>query len=249
MRRPQAPEDMRARLEGRRLAAVSRRGKYLLIDLEDDDPGQEEPSGVLLMHRGMSGNVLLRRPEDPPERHLHLVLQLENGRELRVSDPRGFGELRVLSPAECQECSLRLGPEPLGPDFNPLYLEDRLAGRSAPIKMLLLNQSIVAGLGNIYTDEALWAARLHPARRAFSLQTEELARLHGAIVEVLTDAIELGGTTFSSALDLYGQPGRYGSQLKVFHRAPGPCPRCSAPLRQMRLSNRGSTFCPQCQPV
>src|SRR4051812_29985873 len=161
MRRAQTADEMERRLAGRSLRRLDRRGKFLLLGLDSGDP--------LLLHRGMTGNLFLRRPEDPPDLHLHLTLGFEDGRELRLTDHRGFGEMRVLEPDEVQELDQRLGPEPLGSAFTPEYLEAQFARRTALAKALLLNQAIVAGLGNIYADEALWEAGVHPERRANSL--------------------------------------------------------------------------------
>ncbi|HXF81827.1 MAG TPA: bifunctional DNA-formamidopyrimidine glycosylase/DNA-(apurinic or apyrimidinic site) lyase [bacterium] len=235
-----AASELVERLTGQTIMGVRRRGKFLLLDLSSGD--------TLLLHRGMTGNLFLRDPHAPPDRHLHLVLALADGRELRLCDHRGFGAVRMLAPAEVAALDARLGPEPLGRDFTPAYLAGQLARRKTPVKALLLNQRVVAGLGNIYTDEALWAARIHPARRCHTLHPCEAAALHAAVVQVLTEAIAHRGTTFSDYRDLYGRPGGNAAFLRVFHRAGQPCPRCGEAIRLIRVAGRGSSICPRCQP-
>jgi formamidopyrimidine-DNA glycosylase len=235
----QDPEELRRRVEGRVITGVGRRGKYLFLPLDSDD--------ALLIHRGMTGNLFLKTPSDPPDAHLHLAATLDDGRELRLCDHRGFGELRAVTLAELEQLSARLGPEPLGPGFTAEYLAGQMARRTALVKALLLNQAIVAGLGNIYVDEALWAARVHPERRANTLCSNEVEALRDAIVRLVGESIERRGTTFSDYKDLYGNPGGNSRYLQVFHRAKGPCPRCGAPIVLVRAAGRGSSICPECQ--
>jgi len=227
------------RLEERVIIGVRRRGKYLLVDLDSRD--------VLLIHLGMTGHLLLSTPADEPAKHHYLTLALDDGRQLRLSDPRGFGEARALTAAEAETLSRRLGPEPLGPEFSVEYLAGQLARRKALVKPLLLNQSIVAGLGNIYVDEALWTALVHPLRRANTLVAGEAEAVHHAVVEVIGASIERRGTTFSDFRDLSGAPGRNREYLQVFHRGDTPCPRCGARIQMMRVGGRGTSFCPACQ--
>ncbi|MSQ24185.1 MAG: bifunctional DNA-formamidopyrimidine glycosylase/DNA-(apurinic or apyrimidinic site) lyase [Chloroflexi bacterium] len=239
MTRGQPGASIVQRLKGQRVEALNRRGKYLLIQLCSTD--------TLLIHRGMSGNMVLSETSELAGPHGHLVMELDDGRWLTLYDPRGFGEIRVLTSEELEGRCARMGPEPLGPGFTADYLLARWSGRTAPLKALLLDQAMVAGLGNIYSDECLWAAGLHPTRPAGSVTRAEAERLQHEVQRVLTEAIAHRGTTFSDAFDLYGKPGSHGDHLKVFHRAPGPCPRCAGPLAQTRVSNRGTSFCPTCQ--
>jgi formamidopyrimidine-DNA glycosylase len=236
----QDADELQRRVEGQAVVAVGRRGKFLLLALAGED--------TLLLHRGMTGNLLLRDPNDPPDPHLHLALTLSDGRELRLCDHRGFGEIRVLDEAGVAALDARLGPEPLGPRFTAEYLATQLARRTALVKALLLNQTIVAGLGNIYADEALWAARVHPARRANTLTPCAAEALHAAVVRAVGEAIPRRGTTFSDYKDLYGRPGGNAAFLQVFHRAGQPCPRCGEAIRLIRAAGRGSSICPRCQP-
>jgi formamidopyrimidine-DNA glycosylase len=236
----QAPEGVTCRIGGQTIIAVGRRGKFLLIALTSGD--------TLLLHRGMTGNLFLRDPLDAPDPHLHLALTLDDGRQIRLCDHRGFGEIRVLDGAGVAALDARLGPEPLGPAFTVGYLTEQFARRTALVKALLLNQTIVAGLGNIYADEALWSARVHPARRANTLATCESELVHQAVVDLLAAAIQRRGTTFSDYKDLYGRPGGNAAFLQVFHRAGQPCLRCTEPIQLVRAAGRGSSICPRCQP-
>ncbi|HEY3118428.1 MAG TPA: bifunctional DNA-formamidopyrimidine glycosylase/DNA-(apurinic or apyrimidinic site) lyase [Chloroflexota bacterium] len=245
MLRGQDPTAIPERLSGGLIHSIGRRGKYLLM--------HTDRGTTLLIHRGMSGNVLLRDQGDPIERHLHLLLELDDGRQLRVVDPRGFGEIKALTDQELTIKFATLGVEPFGPEFCPGHLRERLAGRRAPVKMLLMGQQIVAGLGNIYSDESLWMAGIHPKREGGSLGPHELSRLHEGVVSSLQDAIIHRGTTFDGAvLDLYGQPGGHHPQVFQPRHDPKqtyPCARCGSALQRLRLSNRGSTFCSKCQPM
>jgi len=278
----QDAETLRSRVEHRFVAAIGRRGKFLLLRLATgggnvaaarngfptfnspwavegdaiDRPilapngacqGCPEDGDALLIHRGMTGNLFLKQPSDPPDAHLHLALLLDDGRELRLCDHRGFGEVRWVSGEEIAALCARLGPEPLGPAFTAKYLAGQLARRSALVKALLLNQSVVAGLGNIYVDEALWAAMVHPARRANTLSEAEAASIRDAIVRLVRESIDCRGTTFRDYKDLYGRPGGNSRHLQVFHRAKEPCPRCGEPIQLVRAAGRGSSVCLACQ--
>src|SRR6266545_1034736 len=229
--------DLALRLDEQLITSVGRRGKYLLLDLDSGE--------TLMIHLGMSGRLWLTSHEADREKHLFLTLTLDDGRELRLFDARGFGEARVLTLDERTALDRRLGPEPLAPEFTAGYLAVQLERRKALIKPLLLNQTIVAGLGNIYVDESLWGARIHPLRRANTLISEEAESLHDAIVEVIDAAVERRGTTFSDFRDLAGDPGLNGQYLWAYHR--GECRRCGSEIQMMRVGGRGTSFCPACQ--
>ena len=230
-------EQLALRLEEQRIAAVGRRGKYLLLALDSGE--------TLMIHLGMSGRLWLCGPDAEPDKHLFLTLVLDDGRELRLLDPRGFGEARVLTRGDADALNRRLGPEPLSVEFSIDYLADQLRRRKAFIKPLLLNQTIVAGLGNIYVDESLWLARVHPLRRANTLQADESSAVHHAIIEVIGASIERRGTTFSDFRDLSGDPGLNGEYLWAYHR--GHCRRCGDRIEITRVGGRGTSFCPACQ--
>jgi formamidopyrimidine-DNA glycosylase len=233
-------EQIAAALRGRRVLGVDRRGKYLLLAFE---------GGLsLAIHRKMSGNLLLRPPAAPPEPHLHFELVFADGSRLRFVDPRKFGRVYLFESPDEQAAFMddRLGPEPLA-ELDGRALAGRLAGRRARIKTLLLDQSVLAGVGNLYADEALWEAGIHPARPADSLDAGELDRLAEAIQRVLLLAIERRGTSFSSYLDAEGSPGENQDFLRVYGREGEACPRCGGPIRRVTMAQRSSHFCPTCQ--
>jgi formamidopyrimidine-DNA glycosylase len=240
---PPSPSEVESRLVGQQIVGVSRRGKYAGFALASGD--------ALIIHRGMTGSLLLRRPQDPPEGHVRLIFGLDDDAELRFNDPRKFGKafLMEATGAERPLPWQRMGPEPLNGDFTPSTLRKGLEGRTATIKPLLLNQQVVAGLGNIYVDEALYRARIHPERRANTLRPAEIKRLHGAIQEVLQAAIEGRGTTFSSYTDIEGRQGAYQRSLQVFQRAGQPCERCGSEIVKLVVGGRGTHVCPSCQRV
>ncbi|HAN46199.1 MAG TPA: DNA-formamidopyrimidine glycosylase [Cyanobacteria bacterium UBA8156] len=241
---PSAEEFQRA-IAGQKLLAWHRRGKYLL--------GECESGGWVGIHLRMTG-ALRWEPGDPqPDRHERLRLRLVRpGREdfcLRFIDQRTFGRWWWVYHPEQEINGLRqMGPEPLQDGFTPAVLAKALQKRTAPLKSTLLNQRVVAGLGNIYVDESLFVARLHPQRRAHSLTGQETIALSGAIRQVLRDGLQHGGTTFSHFANLGGQQGNYLQAAWVFRRTGLPCRVCQTPIARIRLGGRSTHFCPCCQP-
>ncbi len=234
------PEDFVARLAGRRVTGIGRRGKYLLVMLEDGD--------VLVIHRRMSGNLLFAAPdEDYP--YARVALVLDDGQRLLYTDPRKFGRLALVPEEQLPALFAALGPEPLEDNFTPRVLAERLAGRQRPIKAVLLDQSVVAGLGNIYADEALFRAGIYPLRPAASLAPEEVARLHAGIQGALHSGIEHGGTTFGRHRDVYNEAGVNLEHVEVYRRTGEPCVRCGTPIERIVVAQRGTHFCPHCQPA
>ncbi len=240
------PADFAARLQGRRVIAVRRRAKYLLIELDD---GQ-----VVLGHLGMSGRLVVMAPADaarPFDKHDHIVLTLEDGYQVRFNDPRRFG-LFDLVPGERleQHRLLRdLGPEPLGNAFNGPALAARLAGRRTPIKAALLDQRVVAGLGNIYVCESLYHAGLSPRRPARSVQGARAERLAAAIRQVLGQAIAAGGSSLRNYMQTDGELGYFQHQWAVYGRAGEACPACVGAgearcrIRRLVQSGRSTFYC------
>ncbi|HEC35465.1 MAG TPA: bifunctional DNA-formamidopyrimidine glycosylase/DNA-(apurinic or apyrimidinic site) lyase [Anaerolineae bacterium] len=233
------PATFAQRLRCKRIRGVGRRGKWLVLSLERNDR--------LLIHLRMSGRLVLGPAETETDRYTRVILALDDERWLRFSDPRKFG--RMVLTTNPDEVLGDLGPEPLEAGFTPQRLEDMLAGRRARLKSLLLNQRFLAGLGNIYADEALWRARLHPLRQPGTLSREEMARLHRAIRQVLTEAIARRGTTLEDRQYVRpdGRPGDFAARLAVYRRTGRPCPRCGALIERIVVSGRGTHFCPQCQ--
>lgn len=234
--RPPVAEFCR-RLVGQTFVAAQRRGKFLLFPLHHGD--------TLLVHLRMTGHLRLLPSNVEPDPHTHAVLTLDDGQCLHYRDPRKFGRLYLVGDA--QEVVGGLGPEPLAADFDVAAFSAQLAGRRGRIKSLLLDQRFLAGLGNIYADEALFRAAIHPLRLVQSLTAEEITRLHAAVRAVLSEAIAAQGSTLRDYRSASGQPGRFQEQWLVFRRHGEACPRCGAVLQRMRLNGRSTHFCPRCQ--
>jgi formamidopyrimidine-DNA glycosylase len=239
--RPYEPAEVAAELEGERVAAVERRGKYLIVRFESDR--------VLLIHLRMTGSLrhssadLL--PDDP---HRRAVVRLDDGSDVAYRDVRRFGTWLVLEPGELEPyLSTRVGEEPLDALFTAARLGERLQKRRAPVKAALLDQRTLAGLGNIYVDEALWRARIHPLRPAESLDRNELRRLHRAIRAALEAGIARQGSTLRDYALPDGGSGSMQHEFKVYGRGGEPCDRCGTPIAKARVGGRGTWFCPHCQ--
>ena len=229
------------RLVGQSVARVGRRGKWLVMGLTGGD--------CLLIHLRMSGRLILGQEHDSNDRHLRVLFTLDDGRRLSFLDQRKFGRLRLTDhPTEVLGA---LGPEPLSEVFTAERFAEMLSRRRGGIKPLLLNQRFLAGLGNIYVDESLWHARIHPLRRADTLSPGETRRLHQSIRSVLQAAIARGGTTLPDAAykQTDGREGRFAPHLCAYGREGEPCPRCGGPISRIRVSQRGSHYCPACQPA
>lgn len=236
-----SPKEFCRALEGASFEGIRRRGKYLLFDVST---GQ-----VMVVHLRMTGRLVAYSGAVPLEKHTSAIFRFASGGELRFVDQRKFGTIHLLPPGRLVEVrGLReLGPEPLGEGFTPEYLAGALARRKAPIKSVLLDQSCIAGLGNIYADEALFAAGIHPIRPAAELSPEEVGRLCAAIRSVLVDAVANQGTTFRDYRTGLGAEGSFQNKLQVYGRKGQPCLKCGAVLRHLRIGGRTSVFCPNCQ--
>jgi formamidopyrimidine-DNA glycosylase len=236
-----SPEAFVTELVGRTITGIDRRGKLLLVALSGD--------GWLTVHRRMSGNLRLLTPDEPDEQYLVVDIRLADGRRLQYSDPRKFGRLAFWHADELPQALAQYGAEPLAADFTPARLAAILHGRARALKPLLLDQAHIAGLGNIYADEALHRAGLHPLRRADTLTPAEIARLRDAIVTVLELGIAHGGTTFGRHQGLFGEAGRNVAHLLVYQREGQPCVTCGTPIQRIVVAQRGTRFCPRCQPA
>lgn len=241
------------RLVGQRIDAVERRGKFLVCPL---DGGAEQACLELVLHLGMTGSLRVGATSpvgtDPDAglTHVRARLDLDDATTLRFRDPRRFGRLSVVADRAYEQMVptlAALGPEPLSDAFTATGFAAGLAATRAPVKARLLDQRLVAGVGNIYADEALWRARIHPASRRIG--RARAAALHEAIVAVLTEAIEREGTTFSDYQLVNGQSGRYGSFLAAYGQHGRPCRRCGTTLRRAVIAQRGTTYCPGCQRI
>jgi formamidopyrimidine-DNA glycosylase len=260
--------DFLAEISERRIEGVRRRGKFLLLDLSGDL--------FLCIHRRMTGNLLLLPagweidtslreldtvawdtkgplfvgPEtDSALRYCRVCFHLADGRRLLFTDPRKFGRIELWPRNREQEVFAALGPEPLSEAFTIEHLTEALAGRKSGIKQVLLNQDVVAGVGNIYADEALFHAGIHPLRRAHTLTLTEIRLLHEGIVTVLKQGIEHGGTSFNDYRDLWGEAGENYNHVHVYQRTGEPCVRCGTLIERMVIAQRSAHFCPTCQPT
>jgi len=231
------------RLKGRKFTAIRRRGKYLVFDIDNGN--------TLLLHLRMSGRLHLVAADTPRIKHEHVILSFADGRHLRFHDPRKFGRLSLLKdPAPILD---RLGPEPLAPGFTTLALGKLLKNRKRILKPLLLDQTFIAGLGNIYVDEALWEAKLHPCRLAFTLSNPEIKALRLAIPRVLKRGLKNLGTSLGSGetnfYSVASRQGRNKDQLNVFRRTDLPCPRCKAKVERIIVGQRSTHICMKCQKI
>jgi formamidopyrimidine-DNA glycosylase len=234
-------------LPGRRISGVERFGKFINVETESrTDLPKPDARLHLILHLGMSGRVAVQTAGEPAAPHTHAFFELDDGRELRFTDPRRFGRILVLPDSRIVPFRARLGAEPL--QISAAEFRRRLAGRRARIKALLLDQHLLCGVGNIYADESLWLARIHPARQAAGLRASDLDRLRLAIRRVLRDAIRLRGSSISDYLDTEGNPGAYQQRHRVYHRHGQPCFCCGITIRRSIVAGRSSHFCPRCQP-
>lgn len=244
------------RLLDREIRGLRRKGKILIIDLDEDLS--------ILIHLKMTGQVILEKPEGVraggghptssmrgvlPDRSTRVTFVFRNGSQLFFNDQRKFGWIKLKKACEVEEESLiaRMGYEPLDTRFSASYLQDKLKRRRSSIKAVLLDQSTISGLGNIYVDESLHLAKIHPERIATSLSPKEVAELHRAIVKIISDAIKFEGTTFRNFMNHRGERGNYFDHARVFNRSGLPCPACGEQIKKIRVAGRGTHICEQCQ--
>ncbi|HEY2053940.1 MAG TPA: bifunctional DNA-formamidopyrimidine glycosylase/DNA-(apurinic or apyrimidinic site) lyase [Solirubrobacterales bacterium] len=255
--RPVAPKTLGKKVDGRTILGLGRRGKYLLLSLDGDQ--------TLVMHLRMTGNLVLVEDEgeilDPSEgrilyqgertteeKHLRARFVLDDGREVWFTDPRRFGEAFLIDDAKLPERFSRLGVEPLSPEFTPEKLGEILAGKKAPLKSFLLDQSGIAGVGNIYADEALFRAGLHPLSPAGSMKPEHWVALRDGVVAALEAGIDAGGSSIDDYRDGRGEKGQMQERFLVHTREGQPCPGdCDGTVERIVVSGRSTYFCPSCQ--
>jgi formamidopyrimidine-DNA glycosylase len=243
IRRHAKRKDFTSRLDGRKIAKLERRGKYLLMTLDSGD--------VLVTHFGMSGQFQRGNGRVALPAHTHVVLTFQQGGDLRFIDPRTFGEMFVTTGDELGKVKelQHLAIDPLDQVFTWPTFQYLLAERATKMKTLLMDQKFIAGLGNIYSDEVLFAAGLRYDRMSDTLSSQEVRRLYRAIQETLQEAIKARGTTLDDEayVDLFGKPGEYQHELKVYGRVGLPCRRCRTPIQTVKIGGRTAYFCPQCQ--
>jgi len=235
-----SPADFQQKLTGRTIKDVRRRGKYLLFSFDSES--------ILAIHLGMTGKLLYRPADTPADKFVRMKFVLSNGYEIRFADPRKFGKMFIISPTD-DKLMESLGPEPLSPSFTVDYLQKVLSRHRKKIKEVLLDQKIIAGIGNIYSDEILFRAKIHPERSACSLLQEEIFLLFSAMQEILRAAIVARGTTAGDRqyLNTTGKPGKFQYRLQVYQRRGQECLRCGRVIVSKKFGGRSGYFCPQCQ--
>ncbi len=237
VRRPSV-EEFRSRLIGQEITGIARRGKYFIFGLTGDE--------VLIIHLKMTGSLLLKSDSAEPDKYVRAIFHLDKGTALHFRDPRKFGAMWLVE--DRNAVVGKLGPEPLEADFTPQLLAQRLANRSVSIKALLCDQTVVAGIGNMYADEALFAASIHPLRSGKSLLPEEIEHLHRSIRQVLQAGIDNKGASVANYFRPDGTLGTAHSEFKVAHQGGKSCPVCGTPIVRIPIRHRGTYFCPRCQP-
>jgi len=240
------PAAIGERVPGSLIRAVRRHGKFLVLDLE---AGAADGSGaraeLLVIHLGMTGQLTVVAADTEVKPHTHVFFMLDDRRELRFCDPRRFGRMLVATPADGQKILGPLGADPL--EVSEADFRRLITSRRARIKALLLDQTVFRGMGNIYTDESLWRAKIHPARLGANLKPPEIRKLHRAMRAILEQAIKLGGSSISDYVGADGEPGEFQIRHRAYDREGKKCFRCRARIRRMIVAGRSSYFCPKCQ--
>jgi formamidopyrimidine-DNA glycosylase len=247
------PVALEEHLPGRQIEAVERYGKFMLLRLSATVAAGRTPTNgdavpaSLLVHLGMTGQIAPSPAEQPREKHTHVCLLLDDGRELRYTDARRFGRIAYLTEAPLAEELRGFGADPLEVDNEEFA--SRIRGRRARIKALLLDQGVLRGVGNIYADESLWRAKIHPARLGEQLSKKQVGTLRRVLQEILQKAIVMRGSSISDFLDAEGEPGEYQRHHRAYGREGKSCYRCKTAIRRGIVAGRSSYFCPQCQPA
>jgi len=240
------PEAVERELPGRTVLRVERYGKFLLLRLSANEEAEEgDEQAALLVHLGMTGALMPKKVSEPQAKHTHVVMMLGDGRELRYVDPRRFGRIAYLAGDVLARELQRFGADPLETGLEEFAR--RIHGRKARIKALLLDQSVLRGVGNIYADESLWKAKIHPAQLGAGLKREQVEQLYAALQRILKKAILLRGSSISDFLDAEGVPGEYQQHHRAYGREGKPCFRCKTAVRRVIVAGRSSYFCPSCQ--
>ncbi|MBK1886516.1 bifunctional DNA-formamidopyrimidine glycosylase/DNA-(apurinic or apyrimidinic site) lyase [Marinobacter sp. DY40_1A1] len=232
------PGDLAAQMNGQVIRTVERRAKYLFLNLDH---------GTAIVHLGMSGSLRIITDDAPAEKHDHIDLVLHSGVTLRFNDPRRFGCWLWADSAETHPLIASLGPEPLSAEFTGRMLFQLSRSRNTPVKSFIMDSHVVVGVGNIYANEALFHAGIHPKRKAGRISLDRYQRLAEAIREILSAAILMGGTTLRDFVNSDGKPGYFAQSLLVYGRAGEPCPNCETPLKEIRMNGRSTVYCTGCQ--
>jgi formamidopyrimidine-DNA glycosylase len=240
IKKPEPVEQFQDALVGQTIRGIGRRGKFLIFTLDDY---------AMVSHLRMEGKYGVYPEEEPYDKHTHVIFSFTDGSQLRYRDVRKFGTMHLFTKGQELESLplLNLGPEPLSSDFTVKYLREKLAKTSRKIKPVLLDQNIVVGIGNIYVDESLFRAGIHPERMASALTASEIEKLHQEIVATLSEAVEKGGSTIRSYVNSQGQIGMFQLELLVYGRKGEECKKCGTPIEKLVVGGRGTHICPSCQ--
>lgn len=244
------PAELEQLLPGSRVTAIHRHGKFIVVHVEKPALTQAAPGAPpthlhFIIHLGMTGQLIVLPASMPSALHTHVWISLDNGKELRYIDPRRFGRMLILPEGHSESVLDPSGLDPL--EVSAAEFQKHLTTRRARIKAVLLDQRMFRGMGNIYTDESLWRARIHPARLASALRREEVTRLHRAMQKILLEAIGLGGSSISDYVNAEGLPGEFQIRHRVYQREGKKCTRCGSQIHRIIVAGRGSYFCPRCQ--
>ena len=239
------PKEVERELPGRVIRVVERYGKFLLLRLVTTEKVGADGETALLVHLGMTGMLLPKAASEVHAKHTHVVMLLDDGRELRYVDPRRFGRMAYLAGEGLQKELLRFGSDPL--EAGLAEFVKRITGRRTRIKALLLDQQVLRGVGNIYADESLWKAKIHPAKLGVNLDEKQVKLLYKSLQEILRNAIAMRGSSISDFLDAEGQPGEYQRHHRVYGREAERCFRCRTEIRRGIVAGRSSYYCPVCQ--
>ena len=236
-----SPEVVKKAVEGKKIKDFGRRAKLLLMHLDDH-------GSTIAIHLKLSGQLFIRKHTDNPDRFTHVILELDRGEELRFNDLRKFGYMKLIENKEQLEKILsEFGPEPLTSEFTFEKFKEIVSKSSRSVKIVIMDQQKIAGVGNIYADEALWIAKIHPEYPANKLTENKLKELYEAVQSVIKQGIDDRGTSVDSYYDARGKKGKHDQNLKVFRQDEKPCPRCGTIIKKIRVGGRGTHFCPQCQ--
>lgn len=235
------PGSVRQAVEGKKIKDFQRRAKLLLMHLDDHNT-------TIAIHLKLSGQLFIRKQTDPPDRFTHVILELDRGDELRFNDLRKFGFMKVIySQKDLETVLSEFGPEPLTKEFTLSKFKEIVTKSARAIKTVIMDQTKISGVGNIYADEALWRAKIHPETSANNLSGQKLEELHEAINFVIKQGVEDRGTSVDQYLTIYAEEGEHAKNLKVFRLDGEPCPRCGTTIKKIRVGGRGTHFCPKCQ--
>lgn len=236
-----SPEAIAKAIKGKKIHDFGRRAKLLLMHLDDHGT-------TIAIHLKMTGQLFIRKTNHPPDRFTHVILELDSGEELRFNDLRKFGFMKLIKDKkELKELLDEYGPEPLTADFTFAKFKEIVGKSTRAIKTVIMDQQKIAGVGNIYADEALWIAKTHPEKPANKLDNKKLKDLFEAIEFVIKQGIEDRGTSVDSYYDAKGEKGKHAQNLKVFRQDKKPCPRCKIIIKKIKVGGRGTHFCPKCQ--